>query len=130
MIAQLAKRLECRRTLSGSPANGLMFPGQAGKPIDLDALAAEVILPAFTKAGIRWQGWHAFRRGRATNLHRLGVSDSKRRVLAVLTGAIPSESRSAEFLRRVLTQCQQGDSFSHQRPQAAADRLGLSECSY
>ena len=27
------------------------------------------------KAGIRWHGWHAFRRGLATNLHRLGVSD-------------------------------------------------------
>jgi hypothetical protein len=32
----------------------------------------------------------------------------KRHVLAVLTEAIPSESRSAEFLRRVLTQRQQG----------------------
>ncbi len=27
------------------------------------------------KAGLRWHGWHAFRRGWATNLHRLGVAD-------------------------------------------------------
>ncbi|HTR22826.1 MAG TPA: hypothetical protein VMI10_02515 [Terriglobales bacterium] len=25
------------------------------------------------KAGMKWQGWHAFRRGLATNLQRLGV---------------------------------------------------------
>jgi hypothetical protein len=24
---------------------------------------------------MEWHGWHAFRRGLATNLHRLGVSD-------------------------------------------------------
>ena len=75
VIAKLAKRLDCHRTLSGSPENGLMFPGQAGKPINLDALAADIIVPPVTKAGIGWHGWHAFRRGLATNLHRLGVSD-------------------------------------------------------
>jgi len=75
VIGQLVKRLECHRTLSGSPANGLMFPGPTGKPINLDALAADIIVPAVTKAGIRWHGWHAFRRGLATNLHRLGISD-------------------------------------------------------
>lgn len=75
VIAQLARRLDSHRCSSGSPANGLMFPSPAGKPINLDALAADVIVPLVTKAGIRWHGWHAFRRGLATNLHRLGVSD-------------------------------------------------------
>jgi integrase len=75
VIGQLAHRLDCHRTQSGSPANGFMFPGQAGKPINLDALAADVIVLAFIKAGIQWHGWHAFRRGLATNLHRLGVAD-------------------------------------------------------
>jgi len=75
VIAQLARRLDLHRCLSGNPANGLMFPSPAGNPINLDALAAEIIMPLVTKAGIRWHGWHAFRRGLATNLHRLGVSD-------------------------------------------------------
>jgi integrase len=75
VIAQLAQRLDCHRNLAGSPENGLMFPSAAGKPINLDALAADVIVPAVNKAGIQWHGWHAFRRGLATNLHRLGVSD-------------------------------------------------------
>ena len=52
-----------------------MFPSPTGKPINLDVLAADVIAPAFTKGGIRWCSWHAFRHGLATNLHRLGVPD-------------------------------------------------------
>jgi integrase len=75
VIAQWAHPLDCHRTQSVIPANGLIFPSQAGKPINLDALAAGVIVPAFIKAGIRWHGWHAFRRGLATNLDRLRVSD-------------------------------------------------------
>jgi integrase len=75
VIAQLARRLDLHRCLSGNPANGLMFPSPVGKPINLDALAAEVIAPLVTKAGLQWHGWHAFRRGLATNLHRIGVSD-------------------------------------------------------
>jgi len=35
----------------------------------------EVIQPALEAEKIPWYGWHAFRRGLATNLHRLGVSD-------------------------------------------------------
>ena len=75
VIAQLAKRLELHRSLSGDPANGLMFPSPAGKPFNMDALARDVIVPLATSAGIQWYGWHAFRRGLATNLHRLGISD-------------------------------------------------------
>src|SRR5215467_6920703 len=75
VIVQLARRLDCHRRLSGSPANGLIFPSPTGKPINLDALVADVIVPAVIKAEMGWHGWHAFRRGLATNLHRLGVRD-------------------------------------------------------
>jgi hypothetical protein len=34
-----------------------------------------VIRPALEAEKIPWHGWHAFRRGLATNLHRLAVSD-------------------------------------------------------
>ena len=43
--------------------------------MNLEALAVDVIRPALEKANLRWHGRHAFRRGLATNLHRLGVSD-------------------------------------------------------
>jgi len=29
-----------------------------------------------TRAGIKWVGWHAFRRGLGSNLNRLGIDDS------------------------------------------------------
>jgi len=75
VVAQLAQRLELHRSLSGNPANGFMFPSPTGKPVNMDALARDVIVPLATKAGVQWHGWHAFRRGLATNLYRLGVSD-------------------------------------------------------
>ena len=43
--------------------------------MNLETLATSVIRPALEKANLKWHGWHAFRRGLATNLHRLGVSD-------------------------------------------------------
>jgi hypothetical protein len=44
--------------------------------LNLDLLASEAIRPALESEKIPWYGWHAFRRGLATNLHRLGVSPS------------------------------------------------------
>jgi integrase len=75
-----------------------MFPNAAGKAVDPDSLLRRVIFPALEvlrdlqQASIRarkshpkyernkvlpeWRGWHAFRRGLATNLNRLVVDDS------------------------------------------------------
>lgn len=75
VITQLAQRLELHRSRSGNPANGFMFPSPLGKPFNMDALVRDVVVPLATKAGFQWHGWHAFRRGLATNLYRLGVSD-------------------------------------------------------
>src|SRR5271157_5353763 len=46
-----------------------------GQPLDLDMIARKIIKPTLEKAGLKWMGWHGFRRGPATNLYRLGVSD-------------------------------------------------------
>ena len=73
VITQLQSCLNAYRRSRGNPKSGLMFRSPIGKPINLDALAREVIRPALAKAGIPWYGWHGFRRGLATNLHRLGV---------------------------------------------------------
>ena len=42
-------------------------PGNAG--------LRDVITPKLLFHGVKWHGWHAFRRGLATNLHALGVTD-------------------------------------------------------
>ena len=73
VIAQLCTYLDAYRKLCGNPRSGFMFKSPAGKPINLDALAIDVIRPALAAAGLPWYGWHGFRRGLATNLHRLGV---------------------------------------------------------
>jgi integrase len=75
VIAQLSERLNLHRVLRGNPIRGLMFSSPEGKPLNLDALTADVIRPVLKGQGLQWHGWHAFRRGLATNLHRLGVPD-------------------------------------------------------
>jgi site-specific recombinase XerD len=57
-------------------AYGFMFGNAIGGTLDLDNLADRVIKPALTANGLVWKGWHAYRRGLATNLKRLGVDDN------------------------------------------------------
>jgi len=75
VIAQLRLFLERHRARSGNPRQGYILQSPQGKPLNLDALAKDVIRPAFEAASLPWYGWHAFRRGLATNLNRLGVPD-------------------------------------------------------
>lgn len=56
-------------------ASGWMFPNTIGGARDLDNLADRVIKPVFEANAMKWKGWHAYRRGLATNLHELGVAD-------------------------------------------------------
>jgi len=75
VIAQLKLFLDRHRASSGNPSEGFIFRNLSGNALNLDALVGEVIQPALEAEKIPWYGWHAFRRGLATNLHRLGVSD-------------------------------------------------------
>ena len=75
VIMQLAQRLDRHRCFSGNPSNGFMFLSPVGKPVNLDALVVDVIVPLLNEVGIKWRGWHGFRRGLATNLHQLGIAD-------------------------------------------------------
>src|SRR5258708_4044368 len=75
VISPLKVMIERHWTESGRPTRGFIFANQHGKPMNLEALAVDVIRPALEESNLRWHGWHAFRRGLATNLHRLGVSD-------------------------------------------------------
>ena len=54
---------------------GAMFTNILKKPLDLNELYRRIIKDILQAAHIPWHGWHAFRRGLATNLHRLGVDD-------------------------------------------------------
>ena len=72
VVKQLADALEAHRLRAGQLAQPDLpiFQAGNGKPLNLDNLARRVIAPVS-----QWHGWHAFRRGLATNLHDLGVDD-------------------------------------------------------
>ncbi len=92
IIGNLATRLAAHRARQGNPYTGPVFPNDAGKAADPDSLLKRVILPALRVCRVcslpesehgrakhkyerntilpEWHGWHAFRRGLATNLHR------------------------------------------------------------
>jgi integrase len=88
--------LEEHREKMGRLAVGPIFQAEDGKPLNLDNLPRREIIPAIEKCihhrlsqsdhkteghmfqldkTLEWHGWHAFRRGLATNLHSLRVDD-------------------------------------------------------
>jgi integrase len=97
VVNQLAEALEAHRLRMGKLAVGPIFRARNGKPLNLDNLVRRVIVPALSRCTVcrkledkhkpeghvyqrdqslpQWHGWHAFRRGLATNLHALGVDD-------------------------------------------------------
>jgi integrase len=75
VIAPLAAKLDAHIATVKPRTTGLLFPNGANKPLDLQRTVAEVIRPALKDSGVEWHGWHALRRGLATNLHELGVQD-------------------------------------------------------
>jgi integrase len=75
VIAQLAQKLDAHRFGLGNPTSRYVFPSSTGTPLNFANLANRAVKPALVKAGLKWHGWHAFRRGLATNLHRLGIAD-------------------------------------------------------
>lgn len=72
VVKQLADALELHRQRAGLLAQPDLpiFQAGNGQPLDLNNLARRVIAPV-----AKWHGWHAFRRGLATNLHALGIDD-------------------------------------------------------
>jgi integrase len=98
IIPKLAAKLAAHGERLGKPKTGPIFRNGAGNAVDPDSLLHRMILPALEVCEIcskpesehgqanheyerntvlpEWRGWHAFRRGLATNLNRLGVDDS------------------------------------------------------
>jgi len=58
-----------------NPGTKFVFEGPRQTPIDLATLGSKVIKTALEGSGVEWFGWHALRRGFATNLHEAGVQD-------------------------------------------------------
>lgn len=88
-----------------NPHTTWIFEGPFQFPLDLAQLGSKSIAVTLTKAGLKWHGWHALRRGFATNLHDAGVPDKtiqsllRHSSLAVTMGyyvkTLPEQSRAA-----------------------------------
>ena len=74
VVKPLADALEAHRLRAGILAQPDLpiFAAGNGQPLNLNNLAHRVIAPV-----CKWHGWHAFRRGLATNLHALGIDDKE-----------------------------------------------------
>jgi integrase len=70
VIGPLAKILKEYRE---GKTDGLMFRSRTGTALDLDNFGKRKVIPLIKKLQIPWYGWHAFRRGLATNLNSLGI---------------------------------------------------------
>lgn len=57
------------------PEHGFMFTGSRGGTLDLENFADRVMKPALKAHRLQWHGWHAYRRGLATNLKQMDVDD-------------------------------------------------------
>ncbi len=77
VIKPLARMLDTHRLRCGNPDSGPMFATINGKPRSLNNVLARSILPALRRANLQtlWHGWHAARRGLASNLYALGVKE-------------------------------------------------------
>ena len=98
LLQSLARVLDAHRERSDNPATGPIFRTSIGTPLDPNNVLNREILPALNRCSTcsrpktehtamvahrferdaaipLWHGWHSFRRGLATNLNRLGVSD-------------------------------------------------------
>ncbi len=75
-IPHLTKMLDDYWKSVGSPADGWVFSASRGDlPVRMDNLSRREINPDLKKAKLAWHGWHAFRRGLATNLRAMGIPD-------------------------------------------------------
>jgi integrase len=65
-------RIALRAHRKANPSTTYVFEGPFQKPLDIATIGTKRVKPVIK---VEWYGWHAFRRGLATNLHELGVED-------------------------------------------------------
>jgi integrase len=75
VLPALAEILEEYRRSIGGPEAGTVFHSGDGLPINLEKVGRHVIRPALKSVGLLWYGWHALRRGLASNLYEMGAPD-------------------------------------------------------
>ena len=75
VIPALAEILDEYRRSIGNPETGVVFHSGNRLPINADKVGRRVIRPTIEAIHLPWYGWHAFRRGLASNLYAMGAQD-------------------------------------------------------
>jgi len=75
VIPALAEILDEYRSSMGSPKAGVVFHFGDGLAICVDRVGRRVIRRALEAIRLPWYGWHALRRGLASNLYEIGAPD-------------------------------------------------------
>ena len=65
---------EYRKSM-GNPEVGVVFHSGDGLPICVDRVGRRVVRRELEAIRLPWYGWHAFRRGLASNLYEIGAQD-------------------------------------------------------
>jgi integrase len=138
VIPALAEILDEYRRSMGDPEAGVVFHSGDGLPINMEKVGRRVIRvirPALESVDLLWYGWHAFRRGLASNLYAMGAQDkvgqrllrhskphvTRERHIKVfdrtLLDAVEKVQRRIEELKKAQADCQQlelkfGDDFA------------------
>jgi integrase len=126
VIPALAEILDEYRRSMGSPEAGVVFHSGDGLPICVDKLGRRVIRRALEAIRLRWYGWHAFRRGLASNLYEIGAQDKVvQRILRHSKPHVTRERYIKVFDRTVLDAVEKVQARIEELRQAKEDRRQL-----
>jgi integrase len=126
VIPALAEILDEYRRSMGSPEAGVVFHSGDGLPICLDKVGRRVIRRAFEATGLPWYGWHAFRRGLASNLYEIGAQDKVvQRILRHSKPHVTRERYIKVFDRTVLDAVEKVQARIEELRQSKEDRRQL-----
>jgi integrase len=126
VIPALAEILDEYRRSMGSPETGTVFHSGDGLPICVDKLGRQVIRRALEAICLRWYGWHAFRRGLASNWYEIGAQDKVvQRILRHSKPHVTRERYIKVFDRTVLDAVEKVQARIEELRQAKEDRRQL-----
>ena len=126
VIPALAEILDEYRKYMGNPEVGLVFHSGDGLPICVDRAGRRVIRRALEAIRLPWYGWHAFRRGLASNLYEIGAQDKVvQRILRHSKPHVTRERYIKVFDRTVLDAVEKIQARIEELRQAKEDRRQL-----
>jgi integrase len=110
----------------GNPAAGVVFHAGDGLFICVDRVGRRVIRRALEDIRLPWYGWHAFRRGLASNLYAMGAQDKVvQRILRHSKPHVTRERYIKVFDRTVLEAVDKVQARIEELRQPKADRRQL-----